>query len=128
MTPTQGRIVLYKLSSDDASDINRRRADFTAYCNTNPRGESGIPGASGHIGHYGNTVLAGDIYPAMIVQTWGQMTVNLQVHLDGNDTYWATSRQEGSKPGQWMVPPRMPDPVFGSVTPEQMTEAAINIK
>ncbi|GAA4560510.1 hypothetical protein [Planotetraspora kaengkrachanensis] len=32
---------------------------------------------------------------------------NLQVLLDGNDAYWATSRTEGDEPGRWSWPPRV---------------------
>lgn len=45
----------------------------------------------------------------MIVRVWDepQVTVNLQVFLDGNDTLWATSRQEGAEIGQWAWPERV---------------------
>jgi hypothetical protein len=36
--------------------------------------------------------------------------VNLQVVLDGNDHYWATSRIQGDEPGQWRWPP-IPDAI-----------------
>jgi len=36
-------------------------------------------------------VRAGDICPAMVVATFGDSIANLQVMLDGADTYWATS-------------------------------------
>jgi hypothetical protein len=64
----------------------------------NPRRDPGEAGATGHVAHVGNQVTAGDVYPAMIVRVWGdtpESAVNLQVHLDGNDTYWATSRVVG---------------------------------
>lgn len=130
MKPTAGRIVHYKLSGGDAQDINRRRLDFMDFCRANPRPEqSGVfPGASGHIGHWGNQAAEGDVYPAMIVKTWSGTTVNLQVYLDGNDAYWATSRQEGDNPGQWMVPPRVPESVFSPVTGERIAAAAVHVK
>ena len=128
MKPTTGRIVHYRLSDWDAQDINRRRRDFSAFTRTYPRpDESGTPGASGHIGHFGNHADEGDILPAMIVKTWGGTTVNLQVYLDGNDIYWATSRQEGESPGSWMWPPRESS-VFGQVEAGQIAKAAINIR
>lgn len=91
-----GRIVHYKLNGADAEAINRRRSDFKA----------AVSGNSGHIGHVGNSAEAGQVYPATVVRTWGYPTVNLQVLLDGNDTYWATSRGEGGSDGQWHWPER----------------------
>src|ERR1700677_4818490 len=120
MKPTAGRIVHYKLSRQDVQDINRRRDDFEAYTRAYPRPDgSGKAGATGHIGHYGNRAAEGDMLPAMVVQTWGGTTVNLQVHLDGNDVYWATSRQEGETPGSWMWPPRESS-VFEQVEAERI--------
>lgn len=84
MQATKGRTVLYKLSSADALAIGRARA-------------------FGYI--EGNTVAEGDVYPATVVQDWGgPIEVNLKVHLDGHDDFWATSRTEGSEPGTWAWP------------------------
>ncbi|MGP3965694.1 hypothetical protein ACTWPT_58105 [Nonomuraea sp. 3N208] len=33
--------------------------------------------------------------------------INLQVFLDGNDTYWVTSRSEGDQSDTWTWPPRV---------------------
>jgi hypothetical protein len=44
------------------------------------------------------------------VRTWGSTegsACQLQVFLDGNDTYCATSSQEGLMNGRWQVPPRV---------------------
>lgn len=103
MSPTIGRIVHYTLSEQDADQINRRRADFRAALRA-----SG-PQSSGHVAHVGNEVREGDVYPAMVVRVFDPTTTtaNLQVHLDGNDTFWATSRQEGDGPGTWSWPPRV---------------------
>ncbi|MEU5863527.1 hypothetical protein ABZ815_20320 [Nonomuraea sp. NPDC047529] len=49
--------------------------------------------------------MVGDVFPAMVVRTSGTAHANLQVHLDGNDTYWVTSRIEGDQPGTWHWPP-----------------------
>jgi hypothetical protein len=54
----------------------------------------------------GTTPLRGQAYPAMVVRVFGGPNVNLQVWLDGNDTYWATSRGEGDGDGCWSWPPR----------------------
>lgn len=105
MKPTIGRIVHYTLGTTDADDINRRRHDAGAFRRslTGPI-EAGERGRTGHVEHYGNPVTAGDVYPAVIVRTFGGTTVNLQVLLDGNDHYWATSRTEGDGQGQWAWP------------------------
>lgn len=94
--PTIGRIVHYTLSEHDAEQINRRRADFAA----------ASPANTSFVGHVGNHASAGDAYPAMVVRTFGGSAANLQVFLDGNDAYWATSRTEGTEPGTWAWPPR----------------------
>jgi len=112
MNPTIGRIVHYVISEGDAQLINKRRGDFSAYRARHAAAvvapEPGEPGATGHIGHVGNYVAEGDIYPAMVVRNFGGTgtTVNLKVQLDGDDTYWATSRTEGDGPGRWHWPDR----------------------
>jgi hypothetical protein len=110
MKPSIGRIVIYKLGEADAQDINRRRHDFTAFTRTYTRpDEPGNPGATGHVGHFGNAVRPGEEYPAMIVRIFPGSPhdmVNLQVHLDGNDTFWATSRHEGPDESEWRWPER----------------------
>lgn len=101
-----GDRVLYVVSAADASTINKRRMDFEAYRQVHRIGStvSGQPGATGHVGHVGNYVLEGNLYPADIV-SGGPTSFNLQVQLDGNDTYWATSRAEGEEPGTWVRKP-----------------------
>jgi hypothetical protein len=81
LTPTIGRIVLYKLSESDANDIKHRRG-----------------AAQGNVPH------AGEVYPAVVVRSWGGPSVNLQVFLDGPDSYWAPSRKEGTVEGCWTWP------------------------
>lgn len=73
--PSMGRMVYYKLSSSDVDAIYQRRVSK---------------------GFQGNTVGVGMVFPAMVVNTWGtnpDSPVNLQVILDGDDSYWASSRQ-----------------------------------
>lgn len=94
--PTVGRIVQYRLSAGDAEQINRRRPD-------GPRGADG----NGSIVHAGNHAAEGHVCAAVIVQVFDAPYANLQVLLDGNDTYWATSRTEGEQPGQWAWPARV---------------------
>jgi hypothetical protein len=91
-TPTLGQVVHYQLGDTDVNLIIKRRVDLKA--------------AGG--GVVGNPVSAGEPYPATVVQVFGDDPyVNLQVHLDGYDTYWATSRREGTGPGTWCWPPRV---------------------
>lgn len=110
MQPTIGRIVHYTLTPADADAINKRRADFAAFQQTlaGPI-DPGHRGATGHVAHVGNHATAGAVYPAMVVQVWDATTpsANLQVVLDGTDTYWATSRSEGEGEGHWVWPPRV---------------------
>ena len=99
---TVGRIVHYKLSKDNAEEINRRRTTTNSI--RDRIAESDWPiGAQAHIG---NPVTEGQIVPAMVVAVWGGNTINLQCFLDGCDCYWALSRQPGDLPGQWSWPPR----------------------
>lgn len=102
IVPTIGRIVEYKLTGWQADDINQRREDYRERAAWHSAIRSGAQL------HAGNEVYAGEKYPAMIVKTWGDeptSAVNLQVFLDGTDTYWATSVSVGEKEGdyQWMA-------------------------
>jgi hypothetical protein len=105
VTPTIGRIVHYKLNAADADAINQRRADYAAHQRIVIPGDPGKDGRTGHVAHVGNHVHAGDVYPATVVRV-NDPSVNLQVHLDGTDTYWATSRAEGDGEGSWAWPAR----------------------
>jgi hypothetical protein len=91
MIPTVGRIVHYTLTAADAEAIVWYRS-----------GDAPT--------RWGNVPREGDILPMLIVKTWGDTEgaeVNGQVFLDGNDTFWATSRTEGEGPGHWSEPPRV---------------------
>jgi len=101
MTPTIGRVVHYTLTDADAQQINRRRSDYQR-----ARGLGEWP-ANGAQAHVGNSVAAGDAFPAIIVRVWGNdeaALVNLHVVLDGSDTYWAASRKQGNDRGEWRFP------------------------
>lgn len=78
---TVGRLVLYKLSAEDAENINR-------WPKTAQR-------------HFGNTVQEGDLLPTLVVKVWEGNGINGQVFLDGNDSLWITSKSQGGKTGQW---------------------------
>jgi hypothetical protein len=102
MIASPGSIVLYTLTQYDADAINRRRKDFNDYR------KAGGPD-TGHVAHVGNHAYAGDVYPAVVVRVWGNLSndsVNLSVLLDGNDIFWATSRTQGDDQGQWTAPAR----------------------
>lgn len=58
---------------------------------------------------HGNSVQENDIYPMIITRVWDKeltdnSLVQRQVILDGNDTHWVTSVQQGTKNGQWFSP------------------------
>ena len=98
---TIGRIVHYRLGAEDVRAINRRRTDAAA--------ATGTRDTDGAQVHVGNTAMAGARYPALVVAVFGgATTANLQVFLDGNDSYWATSRVLGDGEGQWSWPERVP--------------------
>lgn len=96
--PTLGRIVHYKLAAHDAVQINRRRLDAQR--------EKTALEQKGYQVHVGNETAPGDVFPAIIVRVW-PTSVQLQVFLDGNDTFWATSVSEGDGERQWSWPPRV---------------------
>ena len=93
--PQPGDVVLYRLTEGDVAHINPWRKDFHDSGSADRR--------TGFIGHFGNWVQEGDIFPAVVVRVHAESTVtcNLQVLLDGSDVYWATSRAEGEAPGRW---------------------------
>lgn len=81
--PTPGRIVTYTLSEWDVAAIGSTAQH--------------------------NPVRKGDEYPAILVRVWNKENglANLQVFLDGNCTYWATSRSRGDDENQWHWPTRV---------------------
>jgi hypothetical protein len=95
------------LTAADAAQINRRRTSGSSIFERMQQEPPAWPaGAQAHIG---NTAEEGQVYPADVVRTWGdtpESAVNLQVKLDGNDTFWVTSAtvSDGPEPGKfhWM--------------------------
>lgn len=79
---TIGHVVGYILTNGDAARINNQREESMA-------------------GY--NLARTGDHYPAVIVRTFEASpgACNLKVFLDGEDSYWATSRCLGDSPGNW---------------------------
>lgn len=97
--PSIGRIVHYRLSEADATDINRRRE----------RSQQAPPSQWGFQAHRGNRAEAGQVFPADVVRVFGTSggsPANLQVKLDGTDILWVTSVVHGDEDGQWTWPTR----------------------
>lgn len=93
-----GRVVFYRLTKDDAIDVNHRRT----------RSRKAPASEWGFQGHRGNRVAAGEEFSATVVRVDEHAgAVNLQVQLDGNDTLWVTSVFQGEEHGQWYWPPRV---------------------
>lgn len=81
MQPTIGRIVQYKLTEQDKTNLRE---------------------ASGFTGRYNNIP---EVLPAIIVAVWSETTINIQVFIDGHSsTMWKTSTQLGDGLGQWNWP------------------------
>lgn len=109
--PSIGRIVHFKLTAEQATQINRRRTNGSSIAARMKAEPPAWPaGAQAHIG---NSASEGDIVPLTIVRVWpnefgeGVPGVNGQAALDGNDVLWVTSAREGTEPGQWSWPPRI---------------------
>jgi hypothetical protein len=104
MIPSIGRIVHYCLSEQDATQINKRRADAAAHMEEHRENSTGVAV------HVGNNVVAGQVFPLVITRAWGAAegsAVNGQVLLDGTDTLWVTSVSEGAGERHWIAPPRV---------------------
>lgn len=90
--PSIGRIVHYTLGEGDVLAIDRL-----------------VPMVNAAGQQARNAVHVGDVYPAMIVRVFdpSTTTANLQVFLDGDGSYWATSRTEGNGDAHWSWPARV---------------------
>lgn len=91
MAPTIGRIVHYTISEDDARQVRHQ--------------QNLMGGAMFKC----NEARAGSVLPAIVVSGphGPDNLVNLQVFLDGDCSYWATSRAEGEGQGKWAWPPKV---------------------
>ena len=88
MIPSVGRIVQYTLTEGDAASINRYKSEHGL--SANPHGQ-------------------GDVLPLLICKVWADepvesRAVNGQVFVDGDFSYWATSRCQGEGEGHWVSP------------------------
>lgn len=100
-----GRVVHYTLSETDAARINARRTDSSSI-QERLLDDVWPVGAQAHIG---NKVRAGDVLPAIVVAVHPGGQINAQVFLDGNDSFWVTTKEQaseesGSHPGRWHWP------------------------
>lgn len=94
--PQVGDHVLYCVTDEDATHVNDLRA--------RAHRSLGFHRENGSHQHEGNTVVPGDVFPMDIVRVFDDPAtpdslVNGQVHLDGNDTLWVTSRGQGEGHG-----------------------------
>lgn len=121
-TPTVGRIVHFRLSAEQATQVNRRRVhdDLAGVLDAN--GVRLWP--SGAQRHVGNNVAEGTVVPLIVTAVWpkeyegGHLShhdpetkyesaygVNGQAILDGNDSLWVCSApQHSTLPGCWFWP------------------------
>lgn len=122
--PTIGRIVHYRLSADDAAQINRRRTNGGSIAerllwSVVGRHNEAIPAQSkdgsvrswpaGAQAHIGNDAKEGDTFPMMITRVWDSdptSAVNGQAYLDGTDVLWVTSACVGEGPRTFSWPTR----------------------
>jgi hypothetical protein len=91
-------VVYYRVSKQVADEINARRNVAMADCRSKTSNRNVKPSV------HGNDVNEGNVFPAMVVAAWSSNCVNLQVILDGNDSHWVTSANEGDQVGQWFRP------------------------
>jgi hypothetical protein len=101
VVPSIGRIVLFKLGSYQAAEINRRRREAIESMDYHRWKKNGT------MVHAGNEVKAGQVLPMMMVAVWGntpECAVNGKLFLDGSDDYWVTSVSVGDKDGSYHWP------------------------
>ncbi|HEV2346381.1 MAG TPA: hypothetical protein VGS97_19945 [Actinocrinis sp.] len=88
-----GQRVLYTVTADEAEAANERRQTAVLHKQL----DDGTHTAQ--VLRIGNTVYKGQQYPADVVAVFDRQYANLQVHLDGNDQLWTTSRCWGDGEG-----------------------------
>ena len=122
MTPTIGRIVIFKLTKEQAEQVNRRRTTGEKIADRMRNGTTQLQdcvllsdqvwprGAQAHIG---TNVKEGDEFPMVVVRSLisnhsePKYYVSGQALLDGNDVLWVRDSVEGTEPGQWRWPDRV---------------------
>jgi len=99
-----GNVVVYRLTASDCDAINRRRTSGQSIHERLQQEPPAWPeGAQAHIG---NQVHVGQVVPFVVTAVWpeefdGKGGYNGQVLLDGTDSLWVTSVQQGMEPGNW---------------------------
>lgn len=88
-----GQRVLYTLTEAEATSVNEQRQTAVLHRQLDD-GLNTIQAL-----RIGNHAYEGQQYPADVVAVFDSAYANLQVHLDGTDTLWSTSRQWGKGPG-----------------------------
>lgn len=124
MIPTIGRIVHFRLSAEQAEQVNRRRVRSASAGVLDANGNRLWP--DGAVRHVGNPVGEGSVIPLIVTAVWPEefqggwlsnhqpgteyespVGVNGQALLDGNDSLWVTSApQHSQRSGCWFWPPR----------------------
>lgn len=99
--PSVGRMVHYRLSQQEADEINTLRKQAWTDVRSKTSNRNTKPARQG------NDVVEGTVCAAIVTAVWSDNCVNLQVILDGNDSLWATSRSAGDQPGCWSWPERV---------------------
>lgn len=104
--PSIGRICHYTLDQQDANEVNRRRDDARRNLDWHREHQTGA------VVHAGNSVSEGDVFPLIITKVWSapaneNSSVNGQVLLDGDDTLWVTSVQQGDGLRHWLYLPKV---------------------
>lgn len=113
--PVLGEWVHYTLSQTDAEAINAKRAAYSSQ--TDGLDDVTAEKLKGYQEFRGNFAQAGQTYPAIVVRSWSGTSANLQVLLDGTDTYWTTSvspSEEAGEPGHYAFPGTPEDANEGS--------------
>lgn len=124
MKPSIGRIVHFRLTAEQAEQVNRRRVLNSRAGVLDANGVRLWPdGAQRHVG---NSVGEGQVVPLIVTQVWpteyegGRLShhsagttyespvgVNGQAILDGSDSLWVCSApQHSTLSGCWFWPPR----------------------
>lgn len=91
-----GTIVQYRLTAEDASKTNARRADARGNVGQMQRERPGYQA------HWGRDIPEVSVAPAIVTRVLVlEGSVNLQVFLDGSDSLWVERVVEGDGPGTW---------------------------
>lgn len=102
--PYIGAVVQYILSEQDCAAINRQRRTASDVNYLPIKLGEPIKTEENFRLYSGNAVQPGQVVAMVIVAVWGPSAtscVNGQVLLDGNDSFWALSRNRGTNHMNW---------------------------